>query len=404
MKYKYDIFISYSRRDYVIADKIVQALNVGGFTYFRDQQGLESGSDFLQSIIYAIDNCRLFLCVLSENSYSSEFVFKELEYALGREGNIVLPIIVDDSQLPARFNFYLSSQNIVYWQFNGNINVEDMIINDVGRVLGLHEKNLSEAVKDRNALLAKNRQEGANDYSPQVIDTDIFISYRRVDGRDYARSIMQALKIVGYPKVFFDYNSLRDGVFNTQILDAIYSCKDFILVISPLALKNCAKDGDWVTKEIKAAIKYDKHIIPVVIEDTFIGWPSDFPKELDTIKDIQFHKLMTDEYFEDSIEKLKARLIATVSDTSNYTFAQAKQSTIQPSQDTLFYKIKVDRKCRLLIDDEVMQVLEASKLTKVPLPKGEYIRKVVDVENDGNFKEDVLVLEHERAELIQLSN
>lgn len=68
---KYDVFISYSKRDYVIADKIVRALNAGGFTCFRDQQGFEPGSDYLKPIVNAIDNCRLFLCVLSENAYSS---------------------------------------------------------------------------------------------------------------------------------------------------------------------------------------------------------------------------------------------------------------------------------------------------------------------------------------------
>lgn len=113
---------------------------------------------------------------------------------------------------------------------------------------------------------------------------------------------------------------------------------------------------------------------------------------------------MTDEYFEDSIQRLKARLTTIESDASTISLSQASQATIQPSQETVLYKIKVDRKCRLIIDDEEIQILEASKLTKIPLPKGEYIRKVLDVENDEIFKEDVLVLEHERAELIQLSN
>ena len=404
MEYRYDIFISYSRRDYAIADKIVSALNAGGFTYFRDQQGIESGSDFLQSIINAIDSCKLFLCVLSENAYSSDFVIKELEYALQRKEIIVLPVIVDNSTLPNRLRSSLERLNMVNWQFYGSLNVEDIIIRDVNRALGRFEDNLSKNGKEHNVQLAKNRHDGSSDYCPKNIDVDIFISYRRVDGRDYARNIMQALKIVGYPKVFFDYNSLRDGVFNTQILDAIYSCKDFILVISPLALKNCAREGDWVAKEIRAALKYDKHIIPIVIEDTFIGWPNDFPKDLFVIKDIQFHKLMTDEYFEDSIQKLKARLMTMESDTSNISLSQATQATMQSSLETVMYKIKVDRKCRLLIDDEEMRVLEPSKLTKVHLPKGEYIRKVVDYENGSNFKEDVLVLEHDRAELIQLSN
>lgn len=81
-----------------------------------------------------------------------------------------------------------------------------------------------------------------------------------------------------------------------------------------------------------------------------------------------------------------------------------ERHTERERRKTVLYKIKVDRRCRLIIDDEEILVLDASKLTKVPLPKGEYIRKVVDIENDKNFNEDVLVLEHERAELIRLDN
>lgn len=229
MEYRYDIFISYSRRDYTIADKIVNALNAGGFTYYRDQQGIESGSDFLQSIINAIGSCRLFLCVLSENAYSSEFVIKELKYALQREEIVVLPVIVDNSPLPDRLRLSLGRLNMVNWQFSGNFNIEDVIIRDVGRALGRREDILSKKEKDYNVLLAKNRHNGASNYNPRNIDIDIFISYRRVDGRDYARNIMQALKIVGYPKVFFDYNSLRDGVFNTLLLKDQIICLSYML-------------------------------------------------------------------------------------------------------------------------------------------------------------------------------
>ena len=400
---KYDIFICYSRRDYSIVDKIVRALNAGGFTYYIDRQGIESGSDFLQTIINAINSSKLFLCVLSENAYSSEFVIKELEYAINNK-TTVLSVIVDNSHLPNILRFYLSERSTLNWRFSGNRNIEDTIIRDINRALGREEDKLSGAGKKRNTIIDNNRQEETDNYNPHWVDVDIFMSYRRADGLSYARSIMQALKMVGYPKVFFDYTSLRDGVFNTQIIDAIYSCKDFILLISPLALKNCGKEGDWVAKEIRTALKYDKHIIPVVIEDTFIGWPNDFPKDLYAIKDIQFHKLMTDEYFEDSIVKLKTRLTTIESDTSNISLYPTIQASIPHSQESVFYKVKVDRKCRLIIDDEEILVLEAKKLTKVPLPKGEYIRKVVDIEDDGNYKEDVLVMNQERAELIQLSN
>jgi hypothetical protein len=75
-------------------------------------------------------------------------------------------------------------------------------------------------------------------YIPQKDNTDIFISYRRIDGRDVARTIEQALLKERYQHVFFDYTSIQDGKFNIKIIDAISSCKDFILVLSPKSMKN----------------------------------------------------------------------------------------------------------------------------------------------------------------------
>ena len=403
--YLYNVFISYSRKDSAIIDIIINALNAGGLTYYLDKQGIDAGSDFIQTIHNAISESELFLCVLSENSYNSDFSIRELEYASSIDEVKVLYVIVDNYQLPDDLMSVLRGMGyykMVRWQFSGNPNIENTIIWDVGHALERSIFNMSKTEKEHNILMAKNRKDGDDNYVPKVIDIDIFISYRRVDGRDYARNIMQALKMMGYSKVFFDYNSLRDGVFNTQIIDAIYSCKDFILVISPLALKNCSREGDWVAKEIRAALKYDKHIIPVVIEDTFKDWPKKFPEDLAAIKDIQFHKLMTDEYFEDSIEKLKTKLTTTASDTSIISLLQSSPTTIQLPQEMILYKVKVNRKCRLLIDDEEIMTLEPAKLTKVPLPKGEYVRKIVDYEDDTNYKEDILLLDQERAELLSL--
>ena len=173
------------------------------------------------------------------------------------------------------------------------------------------------------------------------------------------------------------------------------------MVITPLALKNCSRKGDWVTKEIRAALKYNKKIIPIVIEDTFKDWPTDFPEDLSPIKDIHFHKLLTDEYFEDSIVRLAKRLTTEVStDYDNIDDFKA----VQPVHNaTVYYKLKVNRDCRLYIDEEEIQELKAGQLLKIPLPKGEYIRRVVDVENDQIFNEIIIVMEHDKAEIISLA-
>ena len=400
MDNKYDIYICYSKKDIEYARAITRIIESGGYSCFVDYNGIYSGDDFVIRIKDAIERCSIFVFLFSENTNQSRWALRELSMAIGLR-KTVLPIQIDDSSA-ARIEFMLGNlQRLKYVNLPG---FENELLESIASILGENNhETITAEQRQKNIEAAQERRNGAKNYVPQIIDVDIFISYRRVDGRDYARNIMQALKIVGYPKVFFDYNSLRDGVFNTQIIDAIYSCNDFILVISPLALKNCGREGDWVTKEIRMALKYKKKIIPVVIEDTFTGWPSDFPKDLSSIKDIQFHKLMTDEYFEDSIEKLAKRLVTAVStDKNDFIGLQDLQTSEPIHKETVIYKIKVNRKCRLLIDDEEIQIIESSQLVKLPLPVGEYIRKVVAIDDETVFDEAPIVLEHDKADVISL--
>ena len=401
MDNKYDIYICYSRKDIEYARAITRIIESGGYSCFVDYNGIYSGDDFAMRINDAIERCALFVFLLSENTNQSRWSLSELSTAIGL-GKTILPIQIDDSSAEGRIDFMLKKyQRLKYVNLPG---FENKLLERIASILGENNhETITAEQRQKNIEAAEERRNGVKDYVPQIIDVDIFISYRRVDGRDYARNIMQALKIVGYPKVFFDYNSLRDGVFNTQILDAIYSCKDFVLVISPLALKNCAREGDWVAREIRAAIKYQKKIIPIVIEDTFQGWPADFPNDLSSIKDIQFHKLLTDEYFEDSIDKLTKRLSTIVSNNQEDD-VQFRDLQVEDSinKKTVLYKIKVDKRCRLLIDDEEIQIIESSQLVKLPLPVGEYIRKVVDIDDDSVFDEAAIVLDHDKADMISL--
>lgn len=394
---RYDIFICYSRKDLEATKSIINILEANGYTYFLDVDGISSGQVFAKIIAEAIKSCSLFLFIHSTHSAQSRWCISEVEVAV-RTDKPILTINIDDTPLADELAFLLWDRLSLSFHSPG---FEIKLVDRIGNCLGRSNvAPLTQEQRNQNLRVAEERKNGSKDYIPQKIDIDIFISYRRVDGRDYARNIMQALKIMGYPNVFFDFNHLRDGVFNTQILDAIYSCKDFVLVISPLALKNCGSEGDWVTKEIREALKYNKKIIPVVIEDTFKGWPTDFPDDLSSIKNIQFHKLLTDEYFEDSMEKLTTRLTTPAS--TNFASIQDLQSLEPVHQEKVYYKIKVNRDCRLYIDDEEIESLMANKVSKIPLPKGEYIRKVVYVENDQIFDEAKLVLEQDKAELIHL--
>ena len=97
---------------------------------------------------------------------------------------------------------------------------------------------------------------------------DIFISYRRVGGADFARQMQLALKNKGY-KVFLDFDELKDGVFDRRIEMAINRSKVFLFVLSPHALDRCKNEDDWVRREIECALISKCHIVPVSPNVTF---------------------------------------------------------------------------------------------------------------------------------------
>ncbi|MBQ6307736.1 MAG: SUMF1/EgtB/PvdO family nonheme iron enzyme [Bacteroidales bacterium] len=108
---------------------------------------------------------------------------------------------------------------------------------------------------------------------------DIFISYRRDDGGQYARILQLELEKYNY-KVFLDYEELTDGVFGDDIIKAIQSAPIFIMVLTPLYLARSMEPDSWVTKEIKMAIEGGKHFIPVDPDKKFNGIPENTPEEI----------------------------------------------------------------------------------------------------------------------------
>ena len=104
-----------------------------------------------------------------------------------------------------------------------------------------------------------------------MADYDIFISYRRVGGADFARQMQFALKTKGY-SVFLDFDELKDGVFDRRIEAAIKSSKVFLFILSTHALDRCKNEEDWVRKEIECALLSQCHIVPVNPNAMFQGF------------------------------------------------------------------------------------------------------------------------------------
>lgn len=110
---------------------------------------------------------------------------------------------------------------------------------------------------------------------------DIFISYRRESGSEFASFLYDELIKMGYT-VFFDGESLRDGPFEEAIDQAIDQCTFFLLLLAPNDFDRSlqAPKKDWILHESQRAIDNGKAIIPISIKSGFT-----FPEncKIDTI-------------------------------------------------------------------------------------------------------------------------
>ncbi len=155
------------------------------------------------------------------------------------------------------------------------------------------------------------------------IEKTVFISYRRTN-ISWALFVFQSLKLDGYD-VFFDYESIASGNFESVILDNIRARAHFIVILTPSALDNCNKPNDWLRREIETAIDENRNIIPFMVD----GFDFNSP----TVKNALTGKLKTlntynglpvpNAYVFEAMDRLKNRFL-------NIALTDVPKFTLQP--------------------------------------------------------------------------
>ena len=140
---------------------------------------------------------------------------------------------------------------------------------------------------------------------------DIFISYRRSDGKNMARTITETLKGKNY-RCFLDFDRLKGGKFDDKIQQAIKDAPIFIAVMTPHYLVRQKKDKeeenqneDWVYKEIEFAIKNDKYIITINCNGQIKSIPNEVPPNISQALSAHTFAVVYDEQtYESNMEDL----------------------------------------------------------------------------------------------------
>lgn len=132
-----NVFISYSKRDYIgidgqvikdnFIDKLLRLLSDNDISYWIDREGLDIGTTYAETIARNIKECDVFLFISTENSNTSPWTLREISTAIDF-GKTVLPVKLDQSSYADSVALYLASvQYIDYTELGAEESLQKII-------------------------------------------------------------------------------------------------------------------------------------------------------------------------------------------------------------------------------------------------------------------------------------
>ncbi|MDR3235948.1 MAG: toll/interleukin-1 receptor domain-containing protein [Prevotellaceae bacterium] len=109
---EYDVFISYSSKDKMIADQICEAAENAGLICWMAPRNVTPGKKYAAEIVEAIRNSSVMLMIFSESSNKSEHVENEIDIAFN-EGKTIVPFRITDTEMSNELKYYLGKKHWV---------------------------------------------------------------------------------------------------------------------------------------------------------------------------------------------------------------------------------------------------------------------------------------------------
>lgn len=191
---KYDVFISYSSKDYIddykrlkpdnVLSKIKATFTEAGISYWFDEEGVYSGDEFAPVLAKAIKNSEIVLYVSSVNSNSSEWTRSEIAVAHSYKKKII-PFKIDDSLYDDSVIIYLATLDYIDYRVNPDKAIHDLlegvknylekrkmeIENNEAEERAQSERKKAEHARFQNKLIAAIKQ-GINELDTEEIKAD----------------------------------------------------------------------------------------------------------------------------------------------------------------------------------------------------------------------------------------
>jgi hypothetical protein len=279
------VFISYSERDRETMEKIRNSLRRESLTVWTNTTDIQTGEDFQSAIDRGIEQTDNLVYLVSPDSVQSEFVRKELDYAVSLHKRII-PILVRETP-PESIPKAL--QGVQYIDLTDNVKEDDYVLDESQLLKIIHQDEvyynehkvfLTQALKwerqhkNPSILLRGYNLRSAEAWlkvgqkrtqhrptalieefiaeslrQPPLESLDVFISYSRADS-DLARKLNNELQLQG-KTTWFDQESIASGAdFAREIEQGIQSSDNFLFILSPQSVNSpyCAMEVEYAAK------------------------------------------------------------------------------------------------------------------------------------------------------------
>ena len=133
---KYNVFISYSRKDYVdeqqniipdnFVSKIKERFTAEGITYWFDEEGIYSGQNFIDKIVTNIELSQIFVFLSTANSNNSHWTCKEIASA-DEFGKHIIPVRVDKTPYNKKVMFRIADLSYIEYYTNPEKGLNDLV-------------------------------------------------------------------------------------------------------------------------------------------------------------------------------------------------------------------------------------------------------------------------------------
>ena len=192
---KYNVFISYSRKDIEIAKSVCAVLDGYKkhytFEYFFDTSEIKGRDEYLKRIARAIYESKTVLFLAGQNSYASEFCAKELLFA-DKRGVHIHQYRIDDAEMPLDLDMLLGNHQ---YREMKSTPIDSFVREVLADALGCEILPLEE-LEERKRLENLERQERQAAYEQELRDSIKIIEERRSEIKSEILSHKRAIEVL----------------------------------------------------------------------------------------------------------------------------------------------------------------------------------------------------------------